>query len=158
MLPHLTGSLSPTFNSEARGVFSGFSMAHQKGHFVRAILESVAFMLRRNLDIAVASGIKGQEIRSSGGGARSRLWNQIKADVCGLPVVSLASEEAALLGDAILGGTAVGIFDSLEEGARSMVAFVDRIEPGPDRGVYEKLYQRFCDLDDTLDPFFRRGS
>ena len=158
MLPHLSGALSPIYNSDARGVFCGFTLAHQKSHFIRAILESVAFMLRRNLDVAIGAGIEAHEIRTSGGGARSKLWNQIKADVCNIPVVSLLSEEAALLGDAILGGVAVGIFDSLEEGAQRMVVLANRTEPGPDMAVYEALYARYCDLDDTLDQFFRRGS
>jgi sugar (pentulose or hexulose) kinase len=156
MLPHLSGVLTPTYNSEARGVFCGFTLAHQKGHFVRAILEAVAFILRRNLDVAIASGINASEIRTSGGGARSALWNQIKADVCGIPVISLATEEAALLGDAILGGTAVKIFDSLEDGVHRMVALSGRTEPSLNQDLYNDIYARYCDLDDTLDPFFRR--
>jgi len=156
MLPHLSGSLTPIVNSAARGVFSGFSLAHQKSHFVRAILEAVAFMLRRNLEVAVSSGIEVYEIRTSGGGARSKLWNQIKADVCNIPVVSLASEEAALLGDAILGGVATGVFASLEEGVKQMVALADMTNPGPNQVTYDGLYARYCDLDDTLDQYFRR--
>jgi len=156
MLPHLSGSLTPIVNSAARGVFSGFSLAHQKSHFVRAILEAVAFMLRRNLEVAVSSGIEVYEIRTSGGGARSKLWNQIKADVCNIPVVSLASEEAALLGDAILGGVATGVFASLEEGIKQMVALADMTNPGPNQVTYDGLYARYCDLDDTLDQYFRR--
>ena len=156
MLPHLSGALSPIYNSQARGVFCGFSLAHQKSHFVRAILEAVAFMLRRNLNMVIESGIEAREIRSSGGGARSELWNQIKADVCNIPVISLASEEAALLGDAILGGVAIKIFDTLEDGAQHMVMLTNRTEPGPHQGMYNTLYSHYCDLDDTLDKFYRR--
>ena len=158
MLPHLSGALAPIYNSEARGVFCGFTLAHQKSHFIRAILEAVAFMLRRNLDVAIDAGIEAHEIRTSGGGARSKLWNQIKADVCNVPVVSLLSEEAALLGDAIIGGVAAGIFDSLAEGTQRMVVLTNRTEPGPDVAVYKALYAHYCDLDDTLDQFFRRSS
>lgn len=156
MLPHLSGALNPVYNSEARGVFCGFTLAHQKGHFVRAILEAVAFMLRRNLETVVNAGIEAREIRASGGGARSELWNQIKADVCNLPVVTLGSEEAALLGDAILGGVAAGIFGSLREGAQKMAALADRIEPGPNVEIYEAAYRRYCELDSLLDEFFRK--
>lgn len=156
MLPHLSGALSPIYNNKARGVFCGFTLAHRKDHFIRAILEAVGFMLRRNLDMAMDAGIEAREIRTSGGGARSKLWNQIKADVCNIPVISLLNEEAALLGDAILGGVAAGIFNSLEEGAQRMVVLSNRTEPGPDRAVYEKIYGRYCDLDDTLNSFFCR--
>lgn len=158
MLPHLSGALAPIVNSAARGVFCGFSLAHHKGHFVRAILEAVAFMLRRNLEVAVNAGLAIDEIRTSGGGARSQLWNQIKADVCRIPVVTLDSEEAALLGDAILGGVATGVFSTLEEGVRHMVALAGRVDPGPDQPAYAEWYDRYCDLDDTLDPYFRRSA
>ena len=156
MLPHLSGSNSPVYNSEARGVFCGFSLGHQKGHFVRAILEAVAFMLRRNLDLARQAGIDPSEIRSSGGGARSQLWCQIKADVCAVPVISLASEEAALLGDVILAGVACGEFINLEDGCRRMVNLRGHTLPGANSPAYQEIYQRYCDLDDTLDAFFRR--
>jgi ribulose kinase len=73
-------------------------------------------------------------------------------------VVSLLSEEAALLGDAIIGGVAAGIFDSLAEGTQRMVVLTNRTEPGPDVAVYKALYAHYCDLDDTLDQFFRRSS
>ncbi|MBI4731368.1 MAG: hypothetical protein HY781_04450, partial [Chloroflexi bacterium] len=90
MLPHLMGAFSPEPNLQARGSFAGFTLSHTRGHFVRALLEGVAFLLRRNLESIERTGISVQEIRSTGGGARSRLWNQIKADVCNRPVVTLA--------------------------------------------------------------------
>jgi sugar (pentulose or hexulose) kinase len=156
MLPHLSGAMSPIYNNDARGVFCGFTLAHNKGHFVRAIMEAIAFMLRRNLDQVAHAGSAYREIRSSGGGARSQLWNQIKADVCGIPVISLASEEAALLGDAILGGVANNMFNSLEEGCQRMITLATRTKPGINQAAYEALYKYYCALDDTLDPFFRK--
>jgi len=155
-LPHLQGSVNPIYNSEARGVFSGFSLGHKKGHFVRAILESVAFMLRRNLDQIHLSGISTSEIRSSGGGAKSVLWNQIKADVCGVPVLTLINEEAALLGNAIQAGVACGEIKSLEEGCNQMVALGNRFIPGSDQETYQLIYSRYCDLDDTLNAYYLR--
>ena len=155
MLPHLSGSLNPVYNPEARGVFSGFTLGHHRGHFVRAIMEAVAFMLRRNLDLILASGFHAEEIRNSGGGARSPLWNQIKADVCGLPVITLASEEAALLGDAILDSVAVGEFGSLQKACEQMVALKGRIEPGANQSVYFHYYQLYCKLDNYMDAYSR---
>ena len=122
MLPYLMGSLSPEENTAARGVFSGFTLRHTAGHFVRAILEGVAFNLRHNMDVLGKAGLHFSEMRSSGGGARSRLWSQIKADVCGLPVVTLANAEAALLGDAILAAAACGMYSSAAEACAQMVA------------------------------------
>jgi xylulokinase len=158
MLPHLQGSVNPVYNSDARGVFSGFSLSHHKGHFVRAILEAVAFMLRRNLDQINLSGIPTKEVRSSGGAARSDLWNQIKADICEVPVLTLVNEEAALLGDSILAGVACGEIRSLKEGCDQMVALKNRFIPGINREKYRMIYQKYCDLDQTMNSFFQRNA
>jgi sugar (pentulose or hexulose) kinase len=157
MLPHLTGAYSPEYNPFARGVFYGFTLYHQKGHFVRAVLEAIAYMLRRNLELIAGAGVHPVEVRSTGGGALSPLWRQIKADVLNLPVVSLQESNTALLGNAMLGALAVGTFDSLEQAASSMVRVADRLEPQPvNVPVYEQAYQRYCQLNDNLDPLFRQ--
>lgn len=155
MLPHLMGAFSPEENSAARGVFSGFTLRHTKGHFVRAILEGVSYNLRHILDALSQAGLHFGEIRTSGGGARSSLWNQIKADVCGLPVVTLANEEAALLGDVILAAVACGMYASVAEACAQMVAIHERIQPGEAQAAYEKAYRRYVDLNACLGPYFR---
>ncbi|MCE5265930.1 MAG: hypothetical protein LLG97_20670 [Deltaproteobacteria bacterium] len=157
MLPHLMGAFSPEVNPWARGSFTGFTLSHTRGHFVRALLEGVAFLLRRNIESIEGTGMAIPEIRSTGGGARSRLWNRIKADVCNRPVVTLVNEETGLLGDAILAGVARGLFASIEEGCLAMVAVKESIEPGADAAAYEEPYRRFCDLDRQLSDYFKRG-
>jgi xylulokinase len=149
------GAYSPQENPAARGVFSGFTLGHGKGHFVRAILEGVAFNLRQILVALNKAGLHFNEVRTSGGGARSPLWNQIKADVCGLPIATLANEEAALLGDAILAGAACGVFASVNEACSQMVVIKERIQPGEQQAAYEKAYQRYNDLNRCLGPYFR---
>jgi xylulokinase len=155
MLPHLMGAFSPKPNPAARGSFTGFTLSHTRGHFVRALLEGVAFMLRRNLESVQKAGIEIREIRSTGGGARSRLWNQIKANVCDLPVVTLQNEDTGLLGDAILAGVAAGVFPSIEQGCADMVAVKEKINPTEDAKAYQKPYQMYCELDQTLDKVYR---
>lgn len=155
MLPHLMGAYSPQENPAARGVFSGFTLGHGKGHFVRAILEGVAFNLHQILVALNDAGLEFNEVRTSGGGARSPLWNQIKADVCGLPILTLMNEETALLGDAILAGAACGIFSSVDEACSQMVAIRDRIEPSLHQAAYEKAFQRYNELNQCLGPYFR---
>lgn len=156
MLPHLMGAFSPEPNLHARGSFTGFTISHTRAHFVRALLEGVAFMLRRNLEIIERTGIQIHEIRSTGGGARSRLWNQIKADVCNRPVVTLANEETGLLGDAILAGVASGIFPSIEAGCNAMVRVKESLPPGADAEAYAEPYHRYCELDRQLFDYFKR--
>ncbi len=108
---------------------------------MRAVLEAVAFMLRRNLELLAGAGASATEIHSHGGGARSPLWNQIKADVCGRPVVTLDGDDAAIRGDAMLAGVAAGIFADLDEAGRAMVRTRHRFTPEPAAvGVYEGAY------------------
>jgi sugar (pentulose or hexulose) kinase len=157
MLPHLMGAFSPEPNQAARGSFTGFTLQHTRGHFVRALLEGVAFMLKRNLETIEHTGITIHEVRSTGGGARSPLWNQIKANVCNLPVVTLVNEETGLLGDAILAGVASGLFQSIEAGCNSMVAVKEIIRPNADARAYIEPYKLYCDLDRQLSTYFERG-
>ncbi len=156
MLPHLVGAYSPESNPVARGSFTGFTLSHTRGHFARAILESIAFLLKKNLEALKNAGIDILEVRSTGGGARSPLWNQIKANVCNLPVITLENEDTALLGDAILAGVAGGIFNSIEEGCQQMVALKDKITPTEQVADYIAAYQRYCDLDQTLTDYYHR--
>ena len=156
MLPHLTGAFSPEYNHYARGVFFGFTLYHQRPHFTRAVLESVAYMLRRNLELISQTGVVVKEVRSTGGGAASQIWRQIKADVCQLPVVTLQNNETALLGDALLAGVAVGMFSTPDEAVKAMVSIAESLDPIPEHvAVYESTYQKYCQLNDTLDPLFR---
>jgi xylulokinase len=141
---------------QARGSFTGFTLSHTRAHFVRALLEGVAFMLRRNLETIERTGIQILEIRSTGGGARSRLWNQIKANVCSRPVVTLANEETGLLGDAILAGVASGIFSSIEDGCNAMVRVKESLPPDGESETYAEPYRRYCDLDRQLFDYFKR--
>ncbi len=157
MLPHLTGAFSPEYNPQARGVFYGFTLFHHKGHFTRAVLEAVAYMLRRNIELISQVGIQAKEIRSTGGGAASRLWRQIKADVCQLPVLTLQYNDTAVLGDALIAAKAINLFPTLEEGVQAMVATAERVDPIPENvSLYEEAYQHYCQLNDTLGPLFRR--
>ncbi len=155
MLPHLMGAFSPEYEPRARGVFFGFTLAHQKAHFVRAILEAVAFMLRRNLELLSDAGATAEEIHSHGGGARSPLWCQIKADVCARPVLTMEGEDAAIRGDAMLAGVAVGAFADLDEASTAMVRTGSRFVPDPAlQAIYETGYRRYLDLFEALRPLF----
>jgi sugar (pentulose or hexulose) kinase len=155
MLPHLMGAFSPEYEPGASGVFYGFTLRHGKPHFVRAVLEAVAFMLRRNMELLAGAGAAATQIRSHGGGARSALWNQIKADACGLPVVTLEGDDAAVRGDAMLAGVAVGAFPDLAAACSAMVTVRDRYEPDPTtRAAYDDAYGRYVRLFEALRPLF----
>jgi xylulokinase len=157
-LPHLQGRVCPS-DPDVRGLWMGFTWAHRKPHFYRAILEGIAYEYAYYLGIekALLPEAEFKEARVIGGGARSQVWNQIKADVLGLPYVRLNREEFAVLGSAIVAGYAVGVFDDLKATARRFVETTDRIEPRPD---YHRFYQAYVEQYITLlsetAPFYRR--
>lgn len=155
MLPHLSGSMAPDVNSKAKGVFFGFTLKHKKPHFIRAIMEAIGYVIQRNIDALYAMGIEVNEIRSLGGGARSDLWNQIKSDITGRPLVTMKCEEAACLGAAILAGKAIGIFNSIEDACNQMAKVSKRYVPNDENlEVYSKNYKNFKKLfKDLLDLF-----
>ena len=147
MLPHLSGSLAPDVNAKAKGVWFGFSLNHTKAHFARAIMESLAFILRRNLSALADMGITVKEVRSLGGGSKSAVWNQIKADVNDISLVTVKSKEAACLGAAILAGTATGVFSCVEDAVENMIRVKDRYTADPEKkAVYDRNYEMYCKL------------
>lgn len=156
MLPHLAGAMSPELDPKAKGVFYGISLSTTKAHFIRAIMESVAFMLKNNLTIIEELGIEVEEIRSLGGAAKSDLWNQIKADVTQKSLVTLNNPEAACLGAAILAGTATGIFVSIKEACKKMISVEKRFEPDlTNRKIYERTYGIYLKLYENLRELFQ---
>ena len=133
------------------------SLKHTKAHFARAIQEAVGFMLRRILGLIQAADIRIAEVRSMGGAARSDLWLQIKADVCGLPLVRMQEEETTTLGCALLSAVAAGDFADVGEAARAMVRLGRRFEPqAANRAVYDRQFELYRELYQTLKPVFRK--
>jgi len=155
MLPHLQGAMAPEDNPKARGVFYGFTLKHEKAHFARAIMEAIAFIVRRNLDIIEDLKIDVNEIRVLGGGARSDVWNQIKADITGKTVVRTINEEAACLGAAIFAGKGAGIYSSIEDAASQMVSIKKKYNPNESNvEVYNNAYLKYIKLYEDLRELF----
>ena len=137
-LPYLCGSTMPKYNPEAKGAFLGLTMEHTRAHFVRSVLEAVACMLKENLDYL---GVSCGEVRSTGGGASSPLWCQIKADMTGKRIAILETDETACLGSAILAGIGTGVFDDVKSVAKKAVKIKKVYEPsGAD---YTDCYNAF---------------
>jgi sugar (pentulose or hexulose) kinase len=157
MLPFFSGSGSPKPDLRAKAVFYGVTLAHGKSHFVRALLESVACLLRSNVDTLAAAGLRFTEMLSFGGGSRSRLWGQIKADLCGLPVRASRAAETGCLGAAVLAGVGSGVYATIEEGCRALARLEEPLEPNVSlRPVYEELYGRYESLRRAVEPLHAR--
>jgi sugar (pentulose or hexulose) kinase len=156
-LPYLTGVNPPEFDKNATGVFFGVNAGHDKYDFALAIMYGVASLLRKNIDYYKSSGIDVKTIISTGGGAKSALWTQIKADICNLPVVVPNDQEAPCLGAAIIGAVASGQFPDYSSAIDSCVKLKVTYYPRGNHEVYERKYNMFCELYDTLIPMFAEG-
>ncbi|MBR2509791.1 MAG: hypothetical protein IKB71_08595 [Lentisphaeria bacterium] len=154
LLPHCAGAISPDCNPEARGVAYGITLAHKKGHWARAIMESIAYLLKDNLEIMKSFGAEIKEIRSLGGASKSDVWMQIKADVLNLTVTTTECEEATSLGAAILGAVACGDFKDTSECIKSMVRVKKRYVPGKNAEVYPEFFKQYQHLNKMLMPTF----
>ncbi len=159
MLPCLMGAMAPTWNAIARGTFMGFTLAHGHAHFSRAILEASAYAIRDNTDQMLHMGLNLQEIRTVGGGARSPLWRQIKADVTGLPVALTDTTETTALGAGMLALTGSGLIDSLNEAVNLTTHVIETRDPNPEtRKTYEEYYQLYRTSYFSLLPVFEQAS
>jgi xylulokinase len=152
-LPALSGSTAPRWNDRMRGCFAGLALSHDPAHLARAVLEGCAFALRDIVDRFTALELAGDEIRVVGGGARSPLWLQIKADVTGRPVRPVRGDCATSTGAAMLAGVAAGSFADLGEAvAASVELAADPIEPRAETAeTYAEAYGAYRRLFDGIE-------
>lgn len=141
----------------SRGVFFGMHQRTDRSTMVRAILEGITFELRRTLEIVEHNGIIVNEVRATGGGAQSAVWNQIRADIYNKPVVTLSGKEGSVFGTAILAGLAVGLWPDAMT-AWNHLTYAQRVfEPDPaNLERYAVLYEEFNTLHDAFIPAFER--
>jgi sugar (pentulose or hexulose) kinase len=136
VLPHFTGRGTPSCDLAARGAVLGLTLANSRHEVFKGLLEGLCFELRANLEAWQAAGVRVDELVAVGGGAKSAAWVQLKADVLGRPVRTLRCPEAAALGAALLAGTAVGVYASLEEAVARAVAPDRQFEPAAHRAAH----------------------
>jgi xylulokinase len=137
----------------------GFTLAHGREHFYRAILEGSAYAIRDITDQMRQMGLPLQEIRAVGGGARSPLWRQIKADVTGLPVSLTDTIETTALGAGILALAGSGLISSLSEAVSLTTHVIETRDPDPKtRAAYEEYYQLYRATYFSLLPVFEKAA
>ena len=138
------GERSPHNNPNARGTFIGMTMDTTRADMTQAVLEGVAFALRDSFEVARSLGIHIERTKICGGGAKSPLWKKIMANVLGIKVDMIESEEGPGYGGAILAAVGCGEFASVEEAADKLVKVVGTVEPDPElTAKYEERYQQF---------------
>jgi ribulokinase len=153
ILPFLMGERTPIWDVYARGVIFGLSLKHTKGHIVRAMMEAVAFAMYDSFRLMKESGLKVNfPMVLNEGGAVSRLWRKIIADVFNVPIALVKRRTGAPYGDAILAGVATGIFEDFSV-AKNWVEYVEPMEPSPENhavymeyfDLYKKIYEHVKD-------------
>ncbi len=147
-LPYLTGERTPHPDPLARGAFVGMTVRHGMAHLTRAVLEGVAFGLRDSFELIKSAGLSSiDQVRVSGGGARSALWRQILADVFNAELVTVNTTEGAAYGAALLAGVGVGAWADVDSACQSTVRQTGATEPRPGQvEFYEKVYTLYRGL------------
>ena len=141
VIPHFGGSGTPELAPSALGVVAGLSLGVDLPDIYRAVLEGLCFEIRYNMDILSEYGINVDSLRATGGGARSDVWLQLKADILGVRILPLATEDAGVVGGAMLAAVASGAYRLLSEAAG---AFVRYREPFyPDAAMKEYYDEKF---------------
>jgi xylulokinase len=155
-LPHLMGERSPYWNPLARGAFVGLAMPHGKAEMARAVLEGVGFGLQQILAILQGHVAGIESLRLIGGGGKSRLWQQILADIFGLPIEMLELKaEATSWGAAVAAGVGVGLYDWTIAAERSRV--VEVIAPNrANVARYAELAALYAEAYEALTPIHAR--
>jgi len=140
-LPYLSGEKSPIWDPYARGVLFGFTAMHRRGEVARAVMEGVAYSLRHNIEVFEGAGFSIEKIRMGGGGAKSRLWRKIIADVTGKPVEVTRMLATETFGDALIAGLGVKAYRSLGE-VKRMVEVEEEVKPDAERHErYSELFK-----------------
>ncbi len=147
VLPHFAGAGTPIQDTASKGAFVGMTFATDRPMMAKAVLEGLTFELRTNLDLLREVGIELGELRAVGGGARSDLWLQLKADICNISLRVPQVTEAACLGAALLAGTAAGVYPDLPTAVAQTVRVPTLIQPDPvARSDYEQRYALYLEI------------
>jgi xylulokinase len=156
VLPHWSGSGTPWLDTTSKGAIIGLTFATTHAALAKAVLEGLTYELRVNLDLLRGAGVAIDALHAVGGGARSALWLQLKADICQVPLRVPAVTEAACLGAALLAGVGAGVYAGLDEAVRQAVRLEGRIAPSPSSvQAYDARYALYRRLYPTLIPLQR---
>jgi len=159
VVPYWNHAMTPYWDPAASGITIGWTGAHERAHFYRAILEGIAFEQRLlGEGLATATGQAIDEYVALGGGSRSDLWCQIVADVTGVPVARAATAEATCLGAGVLAAVAAQWYPDATAAAGAMTHTAERFAPDPEtRAIYARIYgEVYRPLFPTLQPLIHR--
>lgn len=151
--PYMMGERAPLWNSHAKGMFIGMSLDTERKTMIRAIMEGTSFALRHVMSTIKDAGAEASCLRVTGGGAKSRVWSQIKASMLHMPVYLMDEKSGDVpFGDALIAGHAVGVFPDLTESIKRLIQVKEIIEPVDSWSkVYDQMYPLYLDMYQHLD-------
>ncbi len=157
-LPYLSGERTPHPDPHARGAWVGLTLRHQRAHLTRAVLEGVSFGLKDIFHLMQSTGLGAlEQVRVSGGGAKSLLWRQILADVLGVELVTVNTTEGGAYGAALLAGVGAGAWPDVETACAGMIKISGTVTPDASRAeVYGRMYEQYRALYPALKPTFNK--
>jgi xylulokinase len=156
-LPYLSGERTPHADPDARGCFVGISNSTSKAELTRAVIEGATFAMGDVVDLIKASGIKSRQIRLSGGGARSRFWRQLQADVYGSTCATINSEEGGALGGALLAAVGTGEYSNIRQACNECIKVTREIKPdAKSKRIYRALHDQYDRLYPALKGEFKK--
>ena len=157
MLPYLAGAMSPEMDENARGVLYGLNLSTNRDIIIRAIIESITYMLRSNIELVEEANIKVEGIIASGGASNSDTWNQIKADILGKPIMTIVNQDSGCLGAAILSGVGAGIYKSIDQACKLIIKKgKEYIPDSKNIKIYDQYYHIYEDIYKNLKPLFKK--
>jgi xylulokinase len=155
-LPYLMGERTPYSDPDAKGAFVGMSMTTERGHMTKAVLEGVAFGLRDSLEILKDINVPINEVRVIGGGAKSSLWKQILADIFGVEIQEINTNQGGALGAAILAAVGAGHYKTVEEGCNAMIRVTHIVKPQSEKvNYYNSTYPKYVNLYNSLRTWYK---
>ena len=140
------------WNPEAKGIIYGLTLAHNRGDIIRSVMESVAYEIRKNLKLFKELGNEIEEMRITGGGSRSNIWNQIMADVLNVTLARGELEESTSVGAMMLAAYGVGDYKNLVDASENLANMSMKWKPNPDNLlVYNQLFKAAENLYESIE-------
>jgi xylulokinase len=156
-LPYLTGERSPIWDPHARGTLVGLTLEHGRGEIARAVAESIGFAIRDVLEVMAEHGFSTDEIRVAGSQSQVGILNQIKADITGKRILVPTVADSELVGDACIGLTSIGQFDTFADASRGSVRIKSELEPKRENlALYTEMFYLYREIYSGLKDAFRR--
>lgn len=158
ILPHFAGAATPYMDTGSKGVMVGLTTDTSVAEIYRGCMEGVVYEMVLNMEYLKPSGVKIKKLHATGGGAHSKEWMQMKADMLNVPIVAMETVDAGTVGSAMLTGIAVGLFKDLKEASDIMVHPVMTYEPRTDMNQkYMKIYENYAKLYAAIRPLISAG-